>query len=383
MKKYCKILILSSLSFSLFSCSSSQNEKKEIVTIKTNETITSSSLSETISKIKPSVVDIYSYANNSTSAGSGVIIASSGDGYYVVTNHHVIVQGLSFSLRIYNDEDYKIYQGELIGTSKINDIALLKIKTTDTLECATFIEDSSKVKVGQEVIAIGNPLGILGGSVTHGIISATEREVYVENVGYMNLFQTDAAINSGNSGGALFTDEGILIGIVNSGYSSYEGLNFAIPANLVKDTISSILNTYHIDNNNYGYMVGETNLGIDIESANVFTSSSLNNQQEIYYVKTIDSNSSFDNLNIHDYYSFTQGKYQTFYCIDKINDVEVTSFDSIIKNLQVFSANDEIKITFQEIAYVRTGGFFTQNSFYITNQTYDINVTLKQYIYSI
>ena len=232
----------------------SNDTPKEVVTVTTTTPSSAhTNLVEVIEEVRSSVVDINAYSVSFSSAGSGVIVGKSDEAYYVITNHHVIDQATNFEVVVYNDEDTSVtYDAYLVGTSMENDIAALRIETTDPLNCVSFIDDSSKVKVGTEVIAIGNPLGILGGSVTHGIVSAVEREVYLQELGYMNLIQTDAAINSGNSGGALFNNEGLLIGIVNSGYSDYQGLNFAIPSNTAKTCFTSIIDTYKDNGNNYG-----------------------------------------------------------------------------------------------------------------------------------
>lgn len=358
--------------------------QKEIVNVNYNDTTTYSSLADVIVDIKPTVVDIYSYGTNFSSAGSGVIVGKSESYYYVITNHHVVDNALSFDVVTYSSEDKNTtYEGRLIGSSPKNDIAVLQISSDQELNIATVTSDSSKVRVGDEVIAIGNPLGILGGSVTHGIISAKEREVYIDSIGYMSLFQTDAAINSGNSGGALFNKEGLLIGIVNSGYSNYEGLNFAIPSNNAFSCFNSIITTYHNNGTNLGYMEGETNPGLNLSSATIYANSSLSSQKEIIYVSSIDNNSDCINKGIKDFASFTEGKYNSFYALEKINDVEISSLDNANRILQNLSANNKVKFTFKEVLYSRSGGIFGQNIYYLSDNIIEIEVTLSQFIYVI
>ena len=161
--------------------------------------------------------------------GSGVIISSDG---YIVTNNHVIDGAQKITVKT---SDGTEYDAKLVGTDPKSDIAVLKVEAND-LTPAT-LGDSSKISVGDTAIAIGNPLGTLGGTVTDGIISATSRELVVNNES-MKLIQTNATINSGNSGGGLFDGNGNLIGIVqskDSGTSSsgatIEGIGFAIPVN--------------------------------------------------------------------------------------------------------------------------------------------------------
>lgn len=381
-----KLIGLLFVSVSLFGCSNKTNTteaKKEVVVMNVDNNHASTSLVEVISKVKPSVVDVYAYGNNFTSAGSGVIVAKSETNYYVVTNHHVIENAKTFGITVYLDEANNFnYSATLIGTSLKNDVAILSFTCDKEISCANFIDDSTSVKVGQEVIAIGNPLGILGGSVTHGIISATQRDVYLKDIGYMELFQTDAAINSGNSGGALFTNQGILIGIVNSGYSDYEGLNFAIPGNTVKNCVESIINTYS-SVNSLGYVEGENNLGMSFSQAAVFTNSSLNSQVDVVYVKENKVNSDAEKANVLSYADFLANKSDSFYRVKKINGVEIDSYQTAEKIIYELKSLDTISFVFEEISRITTGGFFQQSYFYLTGNEINIDISLTQYVYSI
>lgn len=220
--------------------------------------------SSAISDICDSVVEISTefktlgyFQYIASGAGSGVIISEDG---YIVTNNHVICKNdnmtvaESISVRTRSGDDY---EAEVIGTDAQADVAVIKIDA-EGLTAATF-GDSDSLEVGDEVIAIGNPLGELGGTVTNGIISALAREVEVEGM-KMNLLQTNAAINPGNSGGGLFNMNGQLIGLVNakSGGSNIEGLGFAIPANDVLKTSKELMEK--------GY-VGRTIIGVTIYDA--------------------------------------------------------------------------------------------------------------------
>lgn len=381
-----KLITLLIASVSLFGCSSKENNsnaKKEVVIMNVDNIPISSSLVDIISKVKPSVVDVYAYGNNFTSAGSGVIVAKSETNYYVVTNHHVIDKAKTFEVTIYFDEVSNAnYSATLIGTSLKNDVAILSFTCDKEISCANFIDDSTNVKVGQEVIAIGNPLGILGGSVTHGIISATQRDVYLKDIGYMELFQTDAAINSGNSGGALFTNQGTLIGIVNSGYSDYEGLNFAIPSNTVKNCVESIINTYS-SSNSLGYVEGENNLGISFSNASVFTNSELASQIDVVYVKENKVNSDAEKAKILSFADFLANKTSSFYRVKKINDIEIDSYQKAEKIIYDLKSLDTISFVFEEISRITTGGFFQQSNFYLTGNEIKMDISLTQYVYSI
>ncbi len=207
-------------------------------------------------KVKPSVVEITteqtvngSYFSQyvQSGAGSGVLITTDG---YIITNNHVIEGATRITVRLTSGDEY---EAKLIGTDSQEDIAVIKIEETD-LPCAT-LGDSTKLAVGDEVLAVGNPLGSLGGSVTNGIISALDREIIVSGQS-MTLLQTNAAINPGNSGGGLFNMRGELIAIVNAkaAGSDIEGLGFAIPINTAY-TIATELMTN-------GYVSGRPAIGI-------------------------------------------------------------------------------------------------------------------------
>ena len=359
--------------------------KKETVNLHVTSSITqTTSLEEVIKYVKPSVVDIYSYGSNFTSAGSGVIVANSDSSYYIVTNHHVIKDASSFQIVSYNNDISSSYEATLIGGSPLSDIAVLKVKTSDTLTIASFIDDASKINVGTDVIAIGNPLGILGGTVTKGIVSALQREVYIDEIGYMNLIQTDAAINSGNSGGALFNTKGELIGIVNSGYSSYEGLNFAIPASFAINAFTSIVNTFG-NEKIYGYVEGENNIGMTLKSMQIYADSYLNNKCEIVYASETSKDGDAYKNGFKDYSNYYNNRYDTFYAIVSINDNEVNNYQDAIRLLQNVKANTEVKISYKKILFKRAGsGIFMQQTYpYLDGKINTITFTASQYVYTI
>lgn len=207
-------------------------------------------VSDSVVEITTEIVTTSSFLGQyiSQGAGSGVIFTTDG---YIVTNHHVINGASKINVTL---RDGTSYSAKVIGDDAKTDLALLKIKATG-LTPAVLVADSDQLKVGQTAIAIGNPLGQLGGTVTSGIVSALGREIEVEGE-TMTLLQTSAAINPGNSGGGLFDDKGNLIGIVNakSSGSGIEGLGFAIPANTVRKTIGDLME--------YGYVKGRASLGL-------------------------------------------------------------------------------------------------------------------------
>ncbi len=175
------------------------------------------------------------------SEGSGVIISSDG---YVVTNHHVVEGSKQVLVRLGNGKEY---EAMVIGSDAVSDLALLKIEEKNLIP-VTF-GNSDNVVIGEAVFAIGNPLGEFGGSITDGIISAEKRRIIVENQ-VIEVFQTNAAVNPGNSGGGLFNVVGELIGIVNakSMGDDIEGIGFAIPSNFVKEIIEDLKENGYVSN---------------------------------------------------------------------------------------------------------------------------------------
>ena len=190
-------------------------------------------------------------------AGSGVIIKTYSEkgesgacGTYIITNNHVIDGAFSIKVKLRNGAEYA---ATLVATDPQTDIAVLHINETD-LPVAT-LGTSSTLVAGQTVVVIGNPLGSLGGSVSSGIISCTERNILIDDV-VMKLVQTTAAVNPGNSGGAMFDLEGKLIAVVNAKYSDeqIEGIGFAIPIDIASKVAEDLIN--------YGYVKGRPNHGI-------------------------------------------------------------------------------------------------------------------------
>ncbi len=262
----CLFLILSLLmsvasGFIAVKIATGKIQKGNIVIYENNTPSTSSvdtqiDISDIVANVENSVVEVYTeavaystfYGSYITEgAGSGVIITADG---YIVTNNHVIEDARSISVKLHNGTEYN---AELIAGDQKTDLALLKIEAED-LQPAT-LGDSDTLKAGQPCMAIGNPLGTLGGTVTTGIISALSRNIKIDSQ-EMTLLQTNTAINPGNSGGGLFDYNGNLIGIVNAKSSgeNIEGIGFAIPINDAKDIIFQLIQ--------YGYVIGRPMLGI-------------------------------------------------------------------------------------------------------------------------
>ncbi len=181
----------------------------------------------------------WGYPTTSAASGSGFILTDNG---YIVTNHHVVEDSDSITVSFY---DGTSASATLIGSDEANDIAVLKVDKTGLTPVV--LGDSANMNVGDSVAAIGNPLGELTFSLTTGIVSALNRDVTMSNGITMTLIQTDCAINSGNSGGALFNMYGEVIGITNAKYSSsssgasIDNIAFAIPMNDVRSMIEGII----------------------------------------------------------------------------------------------------------------------------------------------
>lgn len=216
-----------------------------------------------VDKVSPSVVGISCMTSSGTVTGTGIIMSTDG---YIITNAHVVDGATTISVVLpssYSDEssessDDETITAELVGKDSQTDLAVVKIDKTG-LTAAEF-GTSSEIRVGEVSIVIGNPLGFdLANSVTAGIISATDRTLTIEDR-TMNLIQTDASINSGNSGGPLINAYGQVIGITSAKVSSTygEGLGFAIPIDEATPIIDDLIQ--------YGYVTGRPTLGISGEN---------------------------------------------------------------------------------------------------------------------
>lgn len=266
-----------------------------------------------------------------SATGTGVIYSSDG---YIVTNAHVIYDseyncGLATSVQVVLSDGETTYDAEVIGYDTDCDLAVLKIEATG-LTAATFA-DSDECRVGDSVIAIGNPLGMeFQNSVTSGIISALNREVTINDKD-MTLIQTDAAINAGNSGGPLINTAGQVIGINSSKMSSsysettVEGMGFAIPSSEVVTIVKDLME--------YGYVTGKPQLGLSCQTVT-------DNISQMYglavgaYVTAVTEGSAADEAGI-----------EVGDVITAVNDTEVTSSDELVNAKNQYNAGDTITLT--------------------------------------
>lgn len=247
-------------------------------------------------------------------AGSGVILSKDG---YIVTNNHVIEGASKVTVKT---KDGKSYNADFVGTDKTTDLAVIKIKAENLTPAV--LGKSADLEVGDVAIAIGNPLGELGGTVTSGIISALDREINVDNQS-MHLLQTSAAINPGNSGGGLFNDYGELVGIVNakSGGENIEGLGFAIPIDHAKTVIENLIEN--------GYVKGRPSLGVVLQAA-----STINSDKENVYIAEVEKGKAADKAGL-----------KTGDQILKADGKNVTSISDVKEAIDSHKAGDNMSFT--------------------------------------
>ncbi|WP_369995889.1 S1C family serine protease [Winogradskyella sp.] len=251
--------------------------------------------------------------------GSGVIISPSG---YIVTNNHVIQNANEISITLNNN---KTYMAELIGTDEITDIALIKIEADEDLPFMAF-GDSDNAKIGEWVLAVGNPFN-LNSTVTAGIISAKSRDLSGRNL--QSFIQTDAAVNPGNSGGALVNTNGDLIGIntaISSRDGSYIGYSFAVPSNIARKIVNDIIEYGNVQNGILGVVGGALNStfaeekGLDIAAG--------------FYVSEVTEDTGAEKAGI-----------KSGDIIKKIDNVEINKFSDLSGYLKTKSPKDVVNVT--------------------------------------
>ncbi len=261
-------------------------------------------------------------------AGSGVIISEGG---LIITNHHVIDGATKITVTF---TDGTTADATLIGTDEEADIAVISVASAGKELKPATLGDSDKLLLGQTVLAIGNPLGELGGSVSRGIISSTAREISVDSSSKMTLIQTDAAINPGNSGGALFNLRGELIGIVNAKSSgdSIEGLGFAIPINAAWSVADNLIK--------FGYVPGRVILGLKGVKLEDNYGDYMLSYGNCVVVTEADADSAFKVGDV----------------ITSVGSVSVSSVSELQKALRAYNVGDTVKI---KVTRQYNEGFFT------------------------
>lgn len=260
----------------------------------------------------------YGQEYTTSGAGSGVIYTKDG---YIITNYHVVGKDTKTISVVLHDGS--VYEGKYIYGDEYADISVIKIEKNDCKPAK--IGDSTKMLIGDTVLAIGNPLGY-GLSVTDGIVSALARDVTVENT-TMTLMQTSAAINSGNSGGGLFNAAGELIGIVNAkiGGTSVEGMGFAIPSSTVVKCINDL--------KDYGYITGKARLGVTVQTKQYQTWPYMQTHTYIQVTEVSENGSA------------AKSGLKPGDILQKFNGTEITSFATLSQQLTKYSVGDTITLT--------------------------------------
>ncbi len=251
--------------------------------------------------------------------GSGVIISPTG---YIVTNNHVIQNANEISITLNNN---KTYMAELVGTDEATDIALIKIEADEDLPFLAF-GDSDNAKIGEWVLAVGNPFN-LNSTVTAGIISAKSRDLSGRNT--QSFIQTDAAVNPGNSGGALVNTEGNLIGIntaISSRDGSYIGYSFAVPSNIARKIVNDIMEYGNVQNG----ILGVVGSALNSQTAEQIGT----DMTEGFYVSDVTEDTGAEKAGI-----------KSGDIIKKIDNVEINKFSDLSGYLKTKSPNDKVKVT--------------------------------------
>ena len=345
------------IKYDMINLPSSKKKSAELnyteTTTKVKEGIYLTDVSEIVDNVMPSIVAITSKTLISSGqygpsifggsqeytaegAGSGIIISKTDSDILILTNYHVIEGAEELSVTFY---DEKSYDAKVVGVSEKKDIAVIKValndikpSTIESIAIAT-IGDSNKLKVGNGIIAIGNALGY-GQSVTTGVVSALNREVTMDNT-KTKMIQIDAAINGGNSGGALLNAQGEVVGINSVKYSaaatstsaSIEGMGFAIPISDVKDLINQLMN-------------GEDDLSggtIGVEGFMTTDYENTSNLPKGFYIQKITKGSGADKAGL-----------EIGNIITEIDGKKVEEFSVISEYLDEKNKGEEIEIT---IAY--------------------------------
>ncbi len=314
---------------------------------KIKEGIYITDVSEVVENAMPSIVAITSkslissgkfpfWGQNqySEGAGSGIIVSKTSSDLMILTNNHVVEGASELTVQFINE---KSYDAKIVGTSEKKDVAIISIPlnkidsdTINAIRIAT-IGDSKSLKVGNGVIAIGNALGY-GQAVTTGVVSAIDRRVSID--GYTNkMIQIDAAINGGNSGGALLNNKGEVVGINSAKYSSnglsssasIEGMGFAIPITDVKDLITALMNGEDVNN--------DVTIGIE---GYIITE----DYSEDYHIPT-----GFYITRIVNGSNADKAKLEIGNIISKADDVEIKVMEDFDEVLSTKKKGDKIKLT--------------------------------------
>ncbi len=334
-------------------------EPQKITTYISTDSQIYNSTAEVVSAVADTVVEIQTESVTAqwgmqyivSGAGSGVIVSQSETAYYIITNNHVIEGASEITVITRKGENYS---AKLVATDDSADIAVITVSSEQNLSVAIW-GDSEQLDIGDDLIAIGNPLGSLGGTVTKGILSATGRTITVGNYA-MTLLQTDTAINPGNSGGGLFNMRGELIGVVNAKTTDeeIEGICFAIPGNTARSVYNDLVT--------YGYIKGRSTLSLELAEGSI--SSGINTQSQTIVYITSAANSVAD----------TFKQYDRIY---KINGIKISSILEYNIALSQIGVGDVVEV--EVYRGTVTQGHFGGSSISFASQTTSFTVVATQY----
>ena len=278
--------------------------------------------------------NFFGQTSSSAVSGSGFIVSPDG---YILTNYHVIEYAYkgNYAITVMLHDGTR-YEASIVGVEDCNDIAVLKIDASG-LDPVTF-GDSDKLSVGDDVYAVGNPLGELEFSMTTGHVSALDRLITTdESSEAINMFQIDAAVNSGNSGGPVYNANGEVVGIVTAKYSDtgVEGLGFAIPINDAAKIANDLITK--------GYVTGKAYMGVSIDERYNSMYSQYYNMPIGAFVKSVESGSCAENAGI-----------QAGDIITRLGDAEITGYSDLKQAIKQYSAGDSAELELYRAGESRT-----------------------------
>ena len=278
--------------------------------------------------------NFFGQTSSSAVSGSGFIVSPDG---YILTNYHVIEYAYkgNYAITVMLHDGTR-YEASIVGVEDCNDIAVLKIDASG-LDPVTF-GDSDKLSVGDDVYAVGNPLGELEFSMTTGHVSALDRLITTdESSEAINMFQIDAAVNSGNSCGPVYNANGEVVGIVTAKYSDtgVEGLGFAIPINDAAKIANDLITK--------GYVTGKAYMGVSIDERYNSMYSQYYNMPIGAFVKSVESGSCAESAGI-----------QAGDIITRLGDVEITGYSDLKQAIKQYSAGDSAELELYRAGESRT-----------------------------
>lgn len=278
--------------------------------------------------------NFFGQTSSSAVSGSGFIVSPDG---YILTNYHVIEYAYkgNYAITVMLHDGTR-YEASIVGVEDCNDIAVLKIDASG-LDPVTF-GDSDKLSVGDDVYAVGNPLGELEFSMTTGHVSALDRLITTEDGSEaINMFQIDAAVNSGNSGGPVYNANGEVVGIVTAKYSDtgVEGLGFAIPINDAAKIANDLITK--------GYVTGKAYMGVSIDERYNSMYSQYYNMPIGAFVKSVESGSCAESAGI-----------QAGDIITRLGDAEITGYSDLKQAIKQYSAGDSAELELYRAGESRT-----------------------------